>query len=143
MHGEKITEVIVLEELLPGPGSFDVLVTEAVLSIIEPGPAVTLTTRVMLAEPPDAIEPSEQVTIPVPPGGGAVNVPWLGVTDTNVVPAGTMSVTVTPVPRLGPALLTPIVYVRFEPLPTGFGEPLLVIDRSDWAVTVIVKLQLA
>lgn len=126
-----MTGVISIAELLPGPGSFDVLVTEAVLLIVDPAAAMTRTTSVILAEPPNAIGPSEQVTGPVPPGGGAVKVPWLGATDTKVVPAGTLSVTVTPVAVLGPALLTAIAYVRLAPLPTGFGEPFFVMDRSD------------
>jgi hypothetical protein len=100
-----VTGVASVEELLPDSGSFDALDTTTVLLIVEPGAALTFTTRVTLADPPRRIVPSEQVTFPVPPSGGAVDVPWLVVTETNVVPAGTVSVTVTPVAELGPALL--------------------------------------
>lgn len=104
-QGKKITGVVSIEELLPDTGSFDVLATTTVLLIVEPGVALTFTTRVTLAEPPRRIVPSEQVTVPVPPTGGAVDVPWLVVTEMNVVPTGTASVTVTPVAELGPPLL--------------------------------------
>jgi len=74
-QGEKTTRVITVDELFPSTGSFDVAVTEAVLVIVEPCDALTLTISVMLADPPAAIDPSEHCTAPVPPGGGAVKVP--------------------------------------------------------------------
>ena len=77
-QGKKITGVASLEELLPDTGSFEVLDTTTVLLIVAPGAALTFTTRVTLAAPPRRIVPSEQVTFPVPPGGGAVTCPgWL------------------------------------------------------------------
>ena len=70
---------------------------------IEFGPVMTSTT---VAEPPAARVPREQLTVLVPeqddPAGD-------GVAETNVVPAGRMSVTVTFAAGLGPAFVTVMV----------------------------------
>jgi hypothetical protein len=52
------------------------------------------------------------VTVEVP-----LQLPWLGVAETNAVPAGIVSVTVVPAASAGPALLTVIVYVTGSPVP--------------------------
>jgi hypothetical protein len=102
------TSVGVVEELLPGTGSFDVDVTVAVLPI---GPATEVfTKRVTVAVSPGAMLPSAHVTVVVPE-----HVPWDGVAETKLVPAGRTSVTVAPVAVPGPLFVTTIVYRTSEP----------------------------
>ena len=62
---------------------------------------VTLIATVALAVL--ASVPSEQVTVPE----ACEQLPWLGVAETKVTPAGSVSVSVMPVALEGPALLTP------------------------------------
>jgi len=50
--------------------------------------------------------------------------------ESNVVPAGIVSFTVTPTAGFGPALLTVIWYVTLVPAATGVGVPATVMDRS-------------
>jgi len=50
-------------------------VTVALSVIILPDDALTLTTRLIFSEVPLAIVPTVQVTLPVPPTGGAVQLP--------------------------------------------------------------------
>src|ERR1700760_2999433 len=84
--------------LLAGLGSLLDVVTVAVL---DSGPAVdgVVMVRLIVAEPALAIVPRLQVTVVVP-----LQVPWLGVADVKVVPAGRMSVTTTFAAAPGPAL---------------------------------------
>src|SRR5260370_39369718 len=63
--------------------------------------AVTVAVRETEAVVPMASVPKVQLTVVVP-----VQVPWLGVADTNLSPAGRTSVTVTPVELDGPLLAT-------------------------------------
>ncbi len=65
--------------------------------------AVGMTTMVTVAVPPTANVPSEQTTVAV-----IVQVPCVAVADTKVTPAGSVSVSVTPVAGLGPLLLVTI-----------------------------------
>lgn len=68
-------------------------------------------------------------------------VPWLGVAEVNVTPAGNVSVTVTAAALAGPLFVTVIEYVRVPLTDTGSGESVFVIDRSAWfagAFTVVV-----
>lgn len=125
-----MTAVLAVAELLPEFGSLDMPLTIAVSVIVEPGAALTLTTRVTTTEPPDASAPSEQLTVPVPPTGGVLQLPGL-VSDTKVVPAGTTSVKVTPASASGPLFETTIVYVMLEPVTTGSGESSMVTCRSE------------
>src|SRR4026207_2242766 len=83
------TVVFAVAELLLGNGSLEVPLTEAVLLIVEPGAAVTLTTRGIVVGTPAASAPREQEIVPVPPTGGALQVPGL-VSETKVVPGGTV-----------------------------------------------------
>ena len=53
------------------------------------------------AVPWSAIVPSAQVTVPA----ASEQLPWVGVADTNVTPAGSVSVSVTPAASAGPELL--------------------------------------
>ena len=93
-----------VERLLAVFGSGVVETTVAVLSNgpDEPGPTTTSVIVAELAEPLEGIVPREQVTVPMLEEQGDV-------AETNVVPAGKMSVTVTPAAVLGPAFLTTMV----------------------------------
>ena len=72
---------------------------------------LTFTTSVNVAEEAELMSVDlVQVTVPVPPTEGVVaDHPDTGVTDTNVTPAGSASVTLTELAALGPALVTVIV----------------------------------
>jgi len=96
--------------------------TVAVLSSVEPHGAVTFATIVMVAEPPLEIEPRLHVTVPE-------HVPWLGVAETSVSPAGSGSFTMTLEAFAGPAFWTVMLYVIGPPLWTKAG-PVFVIDKS-------------
>ena len=102
------TETLALAELLDVSGSEVVELTNAELAIVAPGASEqsAVTTIVTVAEPPEAIVPSEHVTGPVPPTGGVVHEPWLDEAEAKVVPAGVWSVTVTPEASSGPAFET-------------------------------------
>ena len=87
-----------------------------------------------LAVPVFARVPSEQVTVPP----DCEQLPWDGVAELNVTPAGNVSVSVMPVALDGPELATPTVYVSCWPCVTGSGESVLVTARSaDGDVTVV------
>jgi len=99
--GVVVTVKVVVEVLLVRFGSG---VGEEMMAVLETVPDVLglTTTSWTVAKPPAAIVPREQLTVLVPeqdPAGDAV-------ADTNVVPAGRMSATVTLCARLGPAFVT-------------------------------------
>jgi hypothetical protein len=99
--GVAVTVKVVEEVLLARFGSGVGEETMAVLATV-PDELGLKTTSWTVAKPPAAMVPREQLTVPVPeqdPAGDAV-------ADTNVVPAGRMSATVTLCARLGPALVT-------------------------------------
>ena len=79
---------------------------DVTVAVFETGPGVdgSVTTSEIVALAPLAIVPRLHVTVDVP-----LHDPWLGVAETNVVPVGIVSVTVTPVAGDGPALSTLIV----------------------------------
>ena len=109
----------------------------AVLAIVSCVISVsTVTMIVRVAEAPLARLPALQVTIPLicvaPP-----------VAALKVIPAGRVSVTITPVALLGPLLVTVIVYVRSSPATTGSGLSSLTIERSVSAsvpVSIVISL---
>jgi hypothetical protein len=103
-----VTAVLAVAELLLGDGSLDVPLTEALLLIVDPEGAVTLTTRVIVVGAANASGPREQEIVPVPPTGGVVQVPGL-VSETKVVPAGTVVPKVAPLSASGPLFVTVIV----------------------------------
>jgi hypothetical protein len=72
--------------------------------VITPGVAGAAIVSVTIAVPPLAIVPREQLTDAVP-----VHVPCDGTAERNDVPAGMLSVTVTPVADAGPEFATTIV----------------------------------
>jgi len=73
---------------------------------IAPAEATTVTLIVSVALPPAAIVPNAAVTVPFDPGAGPPHVPWLDWHETNAVPPGNGSVTVTTSAAAGPALAT-------------------------------------
>jgi len=103
------TEVVEVAKSFAGFMSLAVVDTVAVFEMVAPGAPVNVTTRAIVAEPGEPIVPSAQFTVPGLPGAGAAHDPWLGVTETNVVPAGKGSFTLTSVAASGPLLLTTIV----------------------------------
>src|ERR1700754_957835 len=102
------TRVDVADELFAGFSSIVSAVTVAVFIIELPAGLLTLTISVAITGAPGATLPSRQLTAPVPPGGGVVQLPELE-SETKVVPFGTISLSVTPLAVLGPALLTTMV----------------------------------
>jgi len=130
-----VTDTVDVAALFAG---FVSVFDEDTVAVFDTGPGVDgrVTTSEIVAEPPLLIVPREHVTVVVP-----LQLPWLGVAETNVVPAGMTSVTVTPPAGAGPALLTPIEYVTGRPVPFGGGDALLVIDRStEPPVTLVVTV---
>jgi hypothetical protein len=108
---ETLTVVVAVAELLPGVGSGVVLDVVAVLDSVPVAPVGTLTTSEKVALAPEAIEAMVQLTVPPAPTAGVVQLnagPAVCVEETNVVPAGSASESVTPV-TLGPALATVMV----------------------------------
>src|SRR5438105_990590 len=134
-----LTLVVAVAELFPGHGSNVSLVAVAVLLSVVPFRvlALTLTTSLNVASAPApklAVAPTPKIEIvqliaPLPPTIGVTQVHAAGeASETNVVPDGTRSATVTAVAASGPAFETWMRYVRFVPGATGSGEPVLVID---------------
>ena len=91
------TGVLTVAVLFVGTGSVSFAATLAVFVSVPA--AVGLTTIVTVALAVFASVPRLQLTV-------AVQVPWLGVAETNVTPVGTVSVKVTPVAGDGPLLVT-------------------------------------
>jgi hypothetical protein len=121
-----VTVVLAVELLSSRLMSADKSVTVAVL---ETGPTELglVTTSVIVAELGEAMLPREQVTVLVPEQD-----PTVGVADTNVVPAGRMSVAVTPDAVVRPAAFATVrVYVMLEFAATVAG-PVLVMETSTW-----------
>jgi hypothetical protein len=129
------TDTVAVEELLAMFGSVVAAETRAVLAI-GPAEAGPVTTSATVAEPPFGTEPMEHTTALVPE-----QEPWDGVAETKATPAGSTSVTVTPVAVLGPAFATAMLYVMFEPSPELAG-PLLIIETSAWLAAVVLMVQL-
>jgi len=96
------TDTVAVEVLLARFGSRVSAATVAVLATV-PGVPGPLTTSAIVAEPPTARVPREQLTVLVPeqddPAGD-------GVAETNVVLAGRMSPTITFAAGLGPVFVT-------------------------------------
>ena len=106
------TAVVVEEWLFAGTGSLVAEVTVAVLPSAAFGSSDVFTTSENVAVAVDGSEAMLQLTVPVAPAAGVVQVkvgPPVCVIDTNVVVAGTASVSVTLTASAGPLLVTPIV----------------------------------
>src|SRR6266545_535885 len=127
----ELTVVVAVAELLAVTASSGE-VTLAVLVMIVPFgvAAATFRTRGIVLVP-TGTEGSVQTSVPVPPTGSGGQVhPGPGVTETNVVPTGVVSERETLDAAPGPALVTMIVYVMFDPANTGSGESTLESERS-------------
>jgi hypothetical protein len=115
--------------LLLGFGSVVDELTVAVFEIVPAGP-FDLATSVIVRLAPLAREANVTVrSLPVP----AQTPPPVAAQDTKVTPAGRLSVTTTDCAVLTPLLVTTIEYVTLEPMKTGSGESVLVIERSGGA----------
>src|SRR6266508_4341572 len=112
-------------------------VTVAVLVTIVPFgvAAATFTTKVIVLVPTGT--DGLMQFVPVPPTGGEHVHPAPGVTETNVVPAGVASEREVFDAAFGPALVTVIVYVMFDPATTGSGESTFETERSAVAATAV------
>jgi hypothetical protein len=87
---------------------------------------------------PEAMDASWQVTVPVAPPDGVLQVnvePVFCTNEANVAFAGTVSVSVTDAAGAGPPFVTEIVYVRSVPAAAVAG-PLFVTLRSAFELTV-------
>jgi hypothetical protein len=96
--------IVDVEELFAGFGSTSTAVTVAVLDTAPGGVDVVVSTRLIVALPPFANAPTAHDTVVVP-----LQDPCDGVAETNVVPAGSTSVTTTLLAAPGPLLTTLIV----------------------------------
>ena len=131
------TPVVTDEVLSVGSGSAVVLDTDAVL-VNDPAWAGAVTVTVIVgAVAPVASTGRVQVADTFPTFVHAQPVP---VADTNVTPAGSVSVTDTFAASDGPPLTTTSEYVNDPPAVT-VGGPSLVIDRSADAVTAVTAVE--
>src|SRR4051794_7618119 len=91
----------------------------------------------MSAEPPLAMLPNVQLNLWVP-GLTAPHVPWEGVIDCTVTPAGRVSTAVTPVSPAGPLFFTVMVYVNAVLTFMADGSATLVTAKSTLGAAVVV-----
>jgi hypothetical protein len=121
------TVVVAVARLLFGFGS--AVAAETVAVFLRVPLVAGLTTMSTPAVAPPGKIPRLQVRVIVPEHD-----PTLDVAETSVAPAGSVSVTVTPLVVDGPDDVPLLVmvkwYVRVCPCRTGSGESLFVIDRS-------------
>ena len=112
------------------------LVEDATVAVfvISPGVEGAVTSIASGAVAPDASPACVHVSV----CPAAVQVHPAPVAPTNVTPAGSVSVTVTALEALGPAFATVAEYARAAPAGTGLGEPVIPIERSALACTVVV-----
>ena len=108
------TAVVAVAALFAAPGSVVPLVSVTVFEMVEPAAAaaLTFTTTVNVDVAPAANVAMAAVTVPVPPTGGVVKVqagPEFCSNETNVVFAGTVSLSVTLAAFAGPAFAIVIV----------------------------------
>src|SRR5258706_1674684 len=107
-----VTEVAALAELFAGLGSAVVELADAVFVTVVPALAtLDCTTSVKVAEAAAESEALVQVTAPVPPTAGVAQVntgPDVCARDTNVVPAGRVSVNAVDCAAWGPLLVRPM-----------------------------------
>ena len=135
---DAVTPVVTDEELLATFGSAVVDATDAVF-VSEPACAGAVTVTVITgAVAPVPRAARVQVTETLPVFEHTHPVP---VADTNVTPAGNVSVTVRFAASDGPLLTTVSEYAT-EPPATTVGGPSLVIARSALAVTVVTTVEL-
>jgi hypothetical protein len=127
-----LTVVVAVALSLPGLGSVEAEPTVAVFDTTVPfaTPGPTATTSVNTAEL-TAKDAFEQLTVPPAPTAGVVQLQPPGEDrETNVVPAGSVSLIVALAAVPGPELIAVIVYVMLLPAITGSGESVFVTDMS-------------
>src|SRR5216683_1540043 len=110
LHAVALVTVIVAEALAFAGVEFVSFSVTVAVFVIDPR-AVAVAVRETEAVAPFAKVPRLHATIV----GLGTQVPWLGVAETNVRPAGSTSVTVTPVELDGPLLVTAIAKVTVVP----------------------------
>ncbi len=132
---EAVTVVFAIAVLLPETGSAVVEATDAVFVIVVGWPGA-VTTMVKAVDDPvfQAARVHDTETLPVLLH---VQPPLLGLTETNVTPAGSVSVTLTLAASDGPRFCAVTVYVTLLPATTVAG-PVLVTARSADGVTFVV-----
>src|SRR5438874_1890404 len=133
--GAAFTALVCVAALLAPVGSAVLLVTVAVSDNTVPLATLALTpiTTVNVAEAPAARVAMLPETMPFVPVAGFVKVnagPLGCVSETNVVPAGSVSRSETLWASFGPLLVTVRVKVRLLPACAGLGEPVSVTARS-------------
>ena len=135
---DAVTVVGAVAVLLPGLGSAVVLATDAVLvrDVAWAGAVTTITIDGAAAEAATAGRVQVTETLPV-----LVHAQPVPAADTNVTPAGSVSVTVMPVASEGPRLVTVTAYVIAPPA-TTVAVPVLAIARSAEATTVVPTVEL-
>lgn len=137
---------VTVETLLAAFGSGVAVVTFAVLLTMAPsstGAANCMTTDNVAVEPAGS-SAAEQLIVPPAPTAGVLQAnvgPPVCCTDTKVIPAGRVSVSVTLVALLGPAFVTVSTYVTGCPSVTTAG-PLFATRTSALWVTAVVALEL-
>src|SRR5882672_3269662 len=107
-----VTEMVAEALAFAGDGLVSFSVTLAVFTVVLAAVAVAVALRETEAAAPLASVPRLHVTVDEPTG---MQGPWLAVAETSVSPAGSTSVTVTPVELDGPLLVTVIVKVTVVP----------------------------
>src|SRR5215213_4708285 len=144
--GAPVTGVVSLPELLPGVGSVPLVPSSAIVAVlaicVTPAGSglVTVTANVALPPPAAATEPTASVQVEPALLFGAQTQPPVLAPALNVVFAGTVSVSTTPVaPRL-PVLEYVSVKATVPPGATEEPPSLLVTERSGAPVTGVVSL---
>ena len=115
--------VVSVALLFPATGSVSELLAETVVEIFAFIPLSTVTLIVKLASLPDAMFPSVHVGLPL----GSSAHPLV---ETNVTPAGSVTVATVLVAALGPRLSTVAVKAKLSPPVTGSKESLKLTDKS-------------
>jgi hypothetical protein len=70
---------------------------------------ITFTTTLIVADAPEAMVPTEQLSVPVEPAAGVLHVPWVALSLKNWTVDGRESIAATPDALVGPKFLTVMV----------------------------------
>ena len=125
------TGTTTVDVLLRGFGSYVAELIVPVLLTESPAKSrSSLTVSVMVAVAPEAMSPSEHVSVAVAGGADSMQVPAVVFADTKVVPAGRVSDTVAPAAVDGPLFAASKVYTRSAPGAAVGDDADLVIERS-------------
>lgn len=132
MSAEATTLTLATAVLFEGKGSASFAETWPVLLRV-PATSGALATMLSVAVAPFASEPRLQLM-------AVVQLPWLGVSETRTMPAGSVSVKVTPVAVEGPLLVTVNEKVILLPVLTVCGVAVSASERSAAGFTVALAL---